>query len=184
MRHHGGVATHPDPVPLPDYLALSDADLLRDCTVETFRASGPGGQKRNKTDSAVRITHRPSGVQAQAFEQRSQHQNRVQALFRLRRGIALAVRRPVDLDAYAPPPDLVAILPTTPHNRLGPAHPGFWRGAQALLDLFVAVGGAIGETAHHAGISTGQMVRLIQADDHLLAAVNQWRSGHGLRPLR
>ncbi len=43
-------------------LPESDVELLGECEVDTFRASGPGGQHVNKTESAVRLTHRPSGV--------------------------------------------------------------------------------------------------------------------------
>src|SRR6185436_19537061 len=45
-------------IKLPD----SDEELLRECEVETFRSSGPGGQHVNKTESAVRLRHKPSGV--------------------------------------------------------------------------------------------------------------------------
>lgn len=50
---------------------------------ETMRASGPGGQHVNRTESAVRVTHLPTGTQATAMEERSQHRNRKLALARL-----------------------------------------------------------------------------------------------------
>ncbi len=60
-------------------------DRLEDeVQVTTFRASGPGGQHRNKTESAVRVTHVPTGVTARASESRSQHRNRIVAMQRLR----------------------------------------------------------------------------------------------------
>jgi protein subunit release factor B len=65
-------------------LPESDEELLRECEVETFRASGPGGQHVNKTESAVRLTHRPTGVVVTCREDRSQHRNKATCLRRLR----------------------------------------------------------------------------------------------------
>jgi ribosome-associated protein len=57
--------------------------LLEQCEVETFRSSGPGGQHRNRRESAVRLIHRRTGTVATATERRSQHQNKQVALERL-----------------------------------------------------------------------------------------------------
>ena len=65
-------------------LELEDDALLRDCEVTTFVGGGPGGQHRNKTSSAVRIVHLPTGVTVTATERRSQLRIRSAALQRLR----------------------------------------------------------------------------------------------------
>src|SRR5436309_11548880 len=75
-----------------NWTALSDDQLLAQCEVDTYRASGPGGQKRNKTSSAVRLRHPPSGLLVIAEESRSQHENRARALRRLRQALYLKVR--------------------------------------------------------------------------------------------
>jgi hypothetical protein len=65
-------------------IPLSDAELLAECDVDTFRAGGPGGQHQNVTDSAVRLRHRPSGLTVTCRAQRSQYLNKMDALRRLR----------------------------------------------------------------------------------------------------
>src|SRR3989304_1767634 len=79
-------------------MILSDAALLAECEVDTYRASGPGGQNRNKVETAVRLRHKPTGLSVIAEESRSQAENRARALRRLRKAIALRVRRPVDVE--------------------------------------------------------------------------------------
>jgi peptide chain release factor len=60
----------------------------RDLRIEAMRASGPGGQHVNRTESAVRITHLPSGIAVVAREERSQHRNRALAMARLAASLA------------------------------------------------------------------------------------------------
>jgi ribosome-associated protein len=69
-------------------LRLPDAQLAAECEVEFFIASGPGGQHRNKTESGVRLLHKPTGLVVRATERRSQLQNRGVALERLRTALA------------------------------------------------------------------------------------------------
>ena len=62
-----------------------DPDTLKkEVIVETYKSSGPGGQRKNKTETAVRLRHLPSGITVTATEYRSQAQNRKQAFERLR----------------------------------------------------------------------------------------------------
>ncbi len=59
------------------------ASLERDCDMDFFIATGPGGQNRNKVETGVRLVHRPTGVMVTATERRSQHANREAAFERM-----------------------------------------------------------------------------------------------------
>ncbi len=62
--------------------------------METFRSSGPGGQHVNKTESAVRLKHKPTGLVVASQQERSQHRNKQLALQRLRKKIEKLNYRP------------------------------------------------------------------------------------------
>ena len=63
---------------------VDQESLERDCEMSFVRASGPGGQHRNKAETGVRLVHGPSGTTVTATERRSQHQNRELAFERMR----------------------------------------------------------------------------------------------------
>ena len=75
---------------------LDDDALLAQCEVQAHRASGPGGQHRNKAETAVRLVHVPSGVTVEGKDERSRTQNLRIALARL--------REKLERRAYRPPP--------------------------------------------------------------------------------
>ena len=80
----------------PGRIVLPETDeaLLRECEVETFRSSGPGGQHVNTTESGVRLRHLPSGVVVTSQEERSQHRNKATCLRKLRERVERLNRRP------------------------------------------------------------------------------------------
>lgn len=80
----------------PEPPEVDPADIIYD----TMRAGGPGGQHQNRTESAVRVTHRPTGISAVARDERSQHRNRALALARLKTVLAGIRERDRDAQAY------------------------------------------------------------------------------------
>jgi hypothetical protein len=163
-------------------LGLTDEELLRQCEVETFRGSGPGGQKRNKTESAVRIRHRPTGLTGQSDDSRSQHENRRSALLRLRQRLALELRNPVALPTFEIPAPLRQLIAAK--CGMGQRHVSYLPAIAALLDLFVCLHCSMRDTAARLGLSTGGLSRLITADDKLWVKVNTLRAEQQLKPLR
>jgi hypothetical protein len=173
-------------VPRADYVLASDDALIAQCEVDRYRASGPGGQHRNKTESAVRLRHKLSGISAIGEDSRSQSENKLHAVRRLRSALALGVREPVRLEGFAPSPRLAAFVAagTAPLGAKTKLTGEFWAAIGELLDLLVAGGLEIGATAQRLGITTGALSKLLLHDEHVARAVNDLRRASGMRALR
>lgn len=163
------------------WLGQSDSELLADCSVDTYRASGPGGQKRNKTSSAVRIRHHPSELLVIAEESRSQHENKAKALQRLRRTIAIEIREPVDLTRH----ELTSsqdengrfTFVTIKDER-------FWPCAGAVLDVIISTEGQISTAAELLKTTTGNLISFLEMEVHVWQFANQIRQRFGLKTLK
>jgi hypothetical protein len=167
---------------------FSPAQVLSQCRWEAFRGSGPGGQKRNKTSSAVRVTHEPTGLTAVAGESRSQMENRNKALGRLRHRIALEIRRPLCIDPFEMPAWMPAIVFATAGqrirlSRLSRRHAQYLDVVALVLDLIVIADGSVSVTALRLGTSSSDLVAFLQRDQKLLAQVNHIRRNMSLKPL-
>jgi hypothetical protein len=161
---------------------LDDDRLLAECEVDTYRASGPGGQKRNKTESAVRLRHRPTGTIVIAVESRSQAENRARALRRLRRALALRLRRPPP--ETLPPPEISAAMDRNGRLAVGSRDRRFLPAAAAVLDLLAAQQGSVSATARALRLTTGNLASFLTSDEDLLVEANRLRANFGLKPLR
>jgi RF-1 domain len=171
---------------------LTDSQLLAQCEVDTYRASGPGGQKRNKTSSAVRLRHPPSGLIVIAEESRSQHENRLRALRRLRQALYLKVReefRPGELSLGSGPPP--APSPTRGGRagrgvrlRLGRKDPRFWPTAGSVLDALYSSEGRVSEAAAALEITTANLVDFLSTDPKVWEQANHIRARFGQKLLR
>ncbi|MEO7733869.1 MAG: peptide chain release factor-like protein [Kofleriaceae bacterium] len=173
-------------MPRLDYLLASDDALIAQSEVDRYRASGPGGQHRNKTESAVRLRHKLSGVTAIGEDSRSQAENKIHAVRRLRSAIALDVREPIALESYAPSRRLAAMIAggTAPLGAKTRLTPDYWAAIAELLDLLVAGGLEIATTAQRLGITTGALSKLLLHDDQVARVVNDLRRGRQMRALR
>lgn len=173
-------------MPRADYLLASDDALIAQCEVDRYRASGPGGQHRNKTESAVRLRHKLSGVTAIGEDSRSQAENKVHAVRRLRAAIALEVREPVFLDGYVPSPRLAAFVAagTAPLGAKTRLTGEYWAAMAELLDLVVANNLEIGTSAQRLGITTGALSKMLLHDESVGRVLNDLRRARGMRPLR
>ncbi len=157
---------------MPAY-AMPDAHLLAECDATSSSTHSPGGQHRNKAESAVRLRHRPSGLVAQCEAHRDRVDNRAEALRRLRLRLALQERGVADpawamRGGDAPP---------------GPDDDGFALVVAACLDALTTRRGALADAARDLGLSTSRLSRILCADKEVMQAANRIRAESDLKPI-
>jgi hypothetical protein len=160
--------------------ALPPDELLRQCETRRTRRSGPGGQHRNKVETAVVLTHAPTGVQAEANERRSQAENLRMALFRLRLNVALEVRH---ADA-AFPSELWQARCRGGRIAVSREHDDFPAILAEALDAIAACADDPRQAAERLGCTSSQLIKLLKDEPRALAAVNARRRAAGLHDLK
>lgn len=167
-----------------DYLELDDEQLVKQCLVDCYRASGPGGQKRNKTSSAVRLRHQPTGIAVIAVEDRSQHVNKARAVRRLRMALALNLRTAFDSKEYHPSDLMRSCVSSGGTLSLGRRDKRYPFIVSELLDLLQACDTGVRDAASLIGITTSNLVKFFRKDEKLWRCVNNLRTRCGRKTLR
>ncbi len=167
-----------------ELLFHDDLALLKQCEIDVYRASGPGGQKRNKTCSAVRLRHLPTKLIAIAEEDRSQHINKSRAIIRLRMMIAYRYRLPVCLDSDQIGETIGRYCHKGSSISISVKNTDYPFVAAELLDIIHAVNARISEAAGVLGLTTSGIVSFLKRDPKLFATVNDMRGKHGAAPLK
>jgi len=175
---------NPKSEPRATWASLTDAQLLAQCEVDTYRASGPGGQKRNKTSSAVRLRHPPSGLIVIGEESRSQHENKAKALRRLRQALYLELRDAASTVELSASPELAAAKDGDGRLTLRRKDPRFWPAVGIALDALAVFDGRVSEAASALGVTTANLVDFLEQDPKVWQRANVLRAKFGQKPLR
>jgi hypothetical protein len=160
--------------------AIPVSDLLKQITETRTRRSGPGGQHRNKVETAVVLVHTPTGMAAEASERRSQAENRKTALKRLRLKLAIEHRQP----ASGQPSALWQSRVRSRQLTINPAHEDFPALVAEAFDQLHATGWQIGPAAERLAVSRTQLVGLFRKAPAAWAALNTHRTAAVLPVLK
>jgi hypothetical protein len=162
--------------------ALDPTELLKGCEVRRGRASGPGGQHRNKVETAVYLTHRGTGVTGSARERRSQAQNLQVATQRLRVNLALEVR--LDVGADYRPSELWRSRSVGGRLAINLRHRDYPAVLAEALDVVVGHAMDPAAAAGVMGCTASQLLKLLRGEPRALGWVNDRRREAGLHKLR
>lgn len=164
------------PAPRGKYelLALSDEELMKECRFDAMRGTGPGGQKRNKTSSAARVTHLESGLSAFDDVTRSQHQNLKHALDKLRGEIAVNL---LPGEGEATP-----CIPLAPVPKPNSRNYFLWLGK--IFDALLATDFQMPEAAARFECSPSHLIRIVAKDEFAWQKLAEARQRRKMTPLR
>ena len=163
--------------------------LEKEIVYEATRSTGPGGQHRNRVATAIRATHKATKISAMATERRSQLENKTEALFRLRRKLAINYRSPItNEDLCSPalyqPSELWLKRLKGRKIKVSSTHIDFPAILAEVLDRLQVDNDEVKNTATAFRISTTQLIKFLAIDGHVLNALNERRKTKKLKPLK
>ena len=162
--------------------ALCKIEQLKDqCEVRFQRRSGPGGQHRNKVETAVILIHQPSGIRAEANERRSQAENMKVAMRRIRINLALEIRSEM---VPSEPSDVWRRHCVSGKVRVSEQHEDLGGLLAECLDALNFYGWDIRLAADWLGCSGSQLVKLLKIETRALQLTNRMRRANGMHPLK
>ncbi len=156
--------------------------LLADCEIQRTRRGGPGGQHRNKVESAIVITHIPSKIIGQAGERRSQHENREVAVERLRLNLAIGLRTKVG-EAQLPS-ELWRSRIIARKIAVSPQHADFPILIAEAMDFIEASHFDLSRAGHRLAVSNSQLIKFVKSVPAAFTWLNENREKLGLRSLK
>ena len=163
--------------------AVPPEELLKHCEIAFGRHRGPGGQNRNKVETAVTITHTPTGIDGFASERRRQYENRLNAIKRLRLKLAMQVRVPVHPAGHRPS-ELWQRRRQGEKMSINPDNKDYPGLLAEALDVIVARKFDVAGAAGLLGVTMSQLAKLIRHEKHALAMVNEGRKDRHLPELK
>jgi len=155
------------------WLRMSDAALLKACREERYRASGPGGQRRNKVETSVRLRHEPSGVVVQGEDSRSLAENRRRAARRLRERIATTVRQRFDLENPSLATEFTRHVSKDGRLTVNNRNRDYAIVVATVVDAVTAAHGVYAVAAASLGLTTSQLRKFLEADREVWRAITK-----------
>ena len=165
-------SSHPTSIPVEE--------LVKQCKFTRTRSGGPGGQHRNKVETAIVVEHIPTGTTAGASERRSQHANRTVAIERLRINLAINIRT----EPTEEPSELWRSRCKSKKLSISSSHEDFPAILAEALNHIFASDLQLSKAAENLGCSTSQLIKLIRMEDAAWTMLNQNRRDAGMSTLK
>ena len=162
---------------------LDDETLLKDVIFDFGRSSGPGGQHRNRKATACTATHMPTDISGEASERRRQSENRKMSISRLRRTLAIRLRRDISLEQFVSTP-LWEERRSGNQLAINPKHRDYPCILAEALDVAFASEFDMRIAADTSQISSTQLLKIITHEPAAFVWLNEQRKERGLSALK